>query len=91
MFFSKKIQLPTTVAAYDKLVERLMQAYKLTDKNHTAAILSVAIRHLPPEQFTTTYQYLGDYIQKNIANYVANYKAQTLQHEAQVQKSLKIC
>lgn len=84
-FFNyRTINLPTTSQGFEDLVDVLMSKYGLTDRNHTAAILSVAIRHLPNHQATTTYQYLGHYILKNLANYLANHKSQVLQHESEV-------
>lgn len=80
----KKIKLPTTLTEYDDLVDKVVETYCLTDKHHAAAIMSVAIRHIPNEQAYTTLDYLGQYIQKNIANYVAHHKGETLKHGAQV-------
>lgn len=82
--FKKKIKLPVTPHDYDKLVGIICHKYKLRDAHHAAAILSIAIRHLPPEQYTCTLDYLGHYILKNIANHVADHKSKLLQHEAQI-------
>lgn len=82
--FKRKIKLPVNPTEYDRLVSLLVKKYKLKDAHHAAAILSIAIRHLPPEQYTTTLKYLGHYILKNIANHVADHKSKILQHEAQI-------
>lgn len=88
MFFnpsgSKKTKLPTTPEQFDELVEILAKKYHLTDKHHAAAILSIAIMHLPPTQAYATYDYLGHYILKNIAYHIANHKSQILKHESQI-------
>jgi hypothetical protein len=82
--FQHKYLLPRTPEAYDELVDKVCKKFKLIDKHHAAAVISVAIRHLPPEQGTTTLEYLGHYVIKNIANYVANHKGEILKHEGQV-------
>ena len=82
--FQRKIKLPTELADFDVLVDRVCAKYKLTDRNHAAAVISVAIRHLPNEQGYTTLDYLGHSVIKALANYVANYKAELMRHEDQV-------
>lgn len=79
-----KVKLPTTPEAFDNLIDKLCVKFKLTDKHHAAAIVSVAIRHIPNDQAYTTWKYLGHSVQKNIANHVANFKSDTLKHENQV-------
>lgn len=86
MWFSKKVKLPTTESEYETLVNRVVDKYKLTDRHHAAAIMSVAIRHIPNEEAYTTLDYLGQYIMKNIANYVAYHKGETLKHKSQIQQ-----
>lgn len=91
LFLKKKqLKLPTTLSEFDNLVGLLIKNYNLTDSHHTAAVLSVAIRHLPPETAYTTLDYLGHYILKNIANYVANQKSSMLQHEAQIDQLIQL-
>lgn len=80
----RKVKLPTTLEEFDALVDLLVKKYKLADKHHAAAIMSVAIRHIPNEQAYTTLDYLHQYISKNLANYVAYHRGETLKHEAQV-------
>lgn len=82
--FKLRVKLPTTLAEFDALVERVVKKYKLTDSHHAAAIISVAIRHLDNQTAYTTLDYLGQSVLKNIANHVANHKSQVLQHSAQV-------
>jgi hypothetical protein len=88
--FSRKIILPTTLDGFDALVDRLVKKYKFADRHHTAAILSVAIRHLPQTEAHATLEYFGNYINKNLANYVANHKGQMLQHEAQIDQLVSL-
>lgn len=80
----RKVKLPTTEADYDALVKMVIKSFGLKDAHHAAAIMSVAIRHLPNDQAYTTVDYLGQYITKNIANFVANHKSKLLQHEGEV-------
>ena len=82
--FRRKVKLPTTLQEFDDLAALVVKRYNLVDAHHAAAVLSVAIRHLPPEQAYARLDYLGHYILKNIANHVANHKGQVLQHEAQI-------
>lgn len=85
-FLHRKVKMPQTVAEFDKLVDKVVAKYSLSDKHHAAAIISVAIRHLPNDQGYTTLQYLGESVMKNVANYVANHKGETLRHESQIKQ-----
>lgn len=78
------VKLPTTPEQFDALVSKVVKKYKLSDPHHAAAIISVAIRHLPNEQATTSLKYLGHSVLKNLANYVAHHKAETMKHDAQI-------
>ena len=84
MLLNRKVKLPTDVTEFDALVARVVKKFNLKDTHHAAAIISVAIRHLPNEQAYTTLNYLGHSVIKNIANYVANFKGETLRHESQI-------
>lgn len=88
--FERKILLPQTLAEFDVLCAKLVKKYHLQDPHHAAGILSVAIRHLPIEQSHTTMAYLGSYIRKNLANYVAHHKGEQLRHENQVNQLVMI-
>ncbi len=90
MIFKRKIKLPTSLQAFDELVEKLVEKYGFEDPHHTAAILSIAIRHLPATQAHATLDYFADYINKNIANYVADHKGQALRHEAQIDQLINV-
>jgi Glu-tRNA(Gln) amidotransferase subunit E-like FAD-binding protein len=79
----RKVPLPTTPEAFDALITRLVARYKLTDAHHAAAIISVAIRHLPNDVDHTTEAYLIANVRKNIANHIAASKASVLQHDAE--------
>lgn len=81
----EEIFLPTTEQEFDDLVTRVMELYpKIIEREHAIAVISVAIRHLPNEQATTTLQYLGHCVLKGIANHVANFKGEKVKHETQV-------
>lgn len=82
--FNKKIKLPTTPDAFDKLVHKLATKYKFTDTHHVAAVISVAIRHLPATQAYSTLDYFGQYVSKAIANSVADFKNKQLRHEGEI-------
>lgn len=79
-----KVWLPTTEIAFDSLVDQVVTKYKLKDRDHAAVVISVAIRHLPNEQATTTLKYLGHAVLKNLANHIANFKSEKISHEVQV-------
>lgn len=89
--FEKTIMLPITEKGFDDLVEILTKKYRLPDKNHCAAVIATAIRHLPPTQATTTLTYLGHYVHKSLANQLAQFKTQSIQHTLQVQQNLDLC
>ena len=82
--FSRKIKLPTSSKEFDELTNLIIKKYKLTDAHHAAAILSVAIRHIPNEVAYVKMDQLGHYILKNLANYVAHTKGEQIKHEGQV-------
>lgn len=83
--FKRKVRVPTTLQEFDDLVTLVGRKYKLEDLHHAAAIISVALRHLPNDQAYTSLDYLGHSILKNISNYVCNHKAEVLKHGAQVE------
>lgn len=80
-----RVLLPTTLDGFDKLVEKVCDRFKISDRRHAAAVISVAIRKLPVEQAYTTYAYLAHYVMKAIANHVANYKGDVLKHQTQIE------
>lgn len=82
--FKKRIRLPQSIQEFDALVDRVVKKYKLMDPHHAAAVISVAIRHLPTTQGYSTVDYFGEYIQKAIANHVADHKNNMLKHEHQI-------
>lgn len=82
--FNRRIRLPQTIWEFDALVSKVVKKYRLIDPHHAAAVISVAIRHLPTTQAYSTLDYFGQYIQKAIANHVADHKNNMMKHEAQV-------
>lgn len=90
LFFQRRVQLPTTPEAFDRLVARVVKEYKLIDAHHAAAVISVAIRHLPHTEAYCTVKYLGDYVLKNLANYVADHKSQIMKHESQIDQLIAL-
>lgn len=85
-----RIKLPTTVKEYEELVDKVVKKHKLQDKHHAAAIISVAIRHLPVTEAYTTLDYLGHYVIKNIANFIADHQAKVLRHESEIDQLANI-
>ncbi len=82
--FKRRVKLPTTLKEYDDLVDKVVKKFKLADLHHASSIISVAIRHLPNTAAYTTIDYLGEYVQKNIANFIADHKSNLLKHAAQI-------
>lgn len=82
--FNRRRLLPTTLDDFDLLVASVVKRYKLKDAHHAAAIISVAIRHLPNDQAYVTLDYLGQCVMKNLANYIADHKANNMRHEDKV-------
>lgn len=82
----RKIKLPTTPQQFDDLVQLVCNTFGLTDRRHAAAVISVAIRHLPNDEYQTTLDYLGGSVIKALANHVANWKSKSIEHEVQVQQ-----
>jgi hypothetical protein len=85
-----RVKLPTELSEYDLLVDKVFKKYNLKDKLHCAALISVAIRQIPNNQAYTSYKFLGESVMKNLANYIANYKGETLKHESQVRALVDI-
>src|ERR1035437_7165251 len=80
----KKLRLPISVEEYDALVARLCKFYSVFEKDHVAAVISVAIRHLPNDQAYTTFDHLAQCVLKQMANHVANHKGELIRHTVQV-------
>lgn len=79
-----KITLPQTEADFDALVKKLAKKYHLPNEEHAAAVLANRIQQMPPDQATTTIEYLGACIQKNISYQIARSKSQKIQHKEQI-------
>lgn len=88
--FKKKILLPQTPNQFDDLVDKITKKYKFTDKHHAAAVISVAIRHLPSTESYSTLEYFAKWVQKSIANHVADHKNQMLKHESQIDQFVSL-
>lgn len=80
-----KVFLPRTLEEFEELVDKVCTKFKLPQRDHAAAVISVAIRHLPNDSAVTTLDYLGHTVLKNMANTICNHKASVLQHNSQVQ------
>lgn len=77
--------LPTTEKEFDEIVDEVLRRFpQITERDHAVAVISVAIRHLPNDQATTTFRYLGHAVLKSLANHVANFKGERVKHETQV-------
>lgn len=83
---AKTVQLPTTLEEFDQLIEDLANTYPVKDKRHAAAVISVAIRHMPTDQGHTTLNYLWGCIVKSLSNHVCSYKNDLIKHETQVEQ-----
>lgn len=82
--FERKIILPQTEAQFESLVATIVKKYKLPNKDHAAAVIANRIMHLPPEQATTTLQYLGHCVLKNISFQLAKSQGSKAAHISQV-------
>lgn len=80
---SGTIFLPTTEKDFESLVKILVKKYKLPDHDHAAAVLANEIQHLPREQATTTLEYLGHCILKNISYQLARSISSRIGHKTQ--------
>jgi hypothetical protein len=78
------IPLPQDDETFDALIDTLMHRFEFPNRDHCIAVVANRIMHLPPEQATTTLQYLGDCVRKNIAFQVAQIRGQRTVHEVQV-------
>jgi hypothetical protein len=80
----KKILLPTTEKAFDRLIKVLVKKYKLPSEEHATAVVARQIMHLPVDQATTTLEYLGHCVLKNMAYQLAQSKGRGVQHRSQI-------
>lgn len=80
----KLIRVPITLDEFDSLAKLIVKKYKLENREHAAAVLTAAIKHLPPTQAYATLDYFAHFIIKNIANTVAQHKFELMRHEEQV-------
>lgn len=80
----KKILLPTTPEQFDELVSAITKKFGLPNEEHAAAVIANRIMHLPPDQATTTLEYLGHCVLKNMAYQVAQSKGRGIQHRGEV-------
>ncbi len=85
-----EIFLPTTEEAFDKLIDDLVETYKLPSKEHATAVVANRIQHLPPDQATTTMKYLGHCVLKNIAFQIAQSKHQKVTHKLQIDQLIQV-
>lgn len=80
----KVIPLPITVGDFELLIDQLMKKFKLPDRQHAIAIVANRIQHLPPDQSTSTLEYLGNCVLKNLAYQIAQQQGNKVQHIMQV-------
>ena len=82
--FRKKIRLPISVQEYEQLVNKLVTKYGFEERDHVAAVISGAIRHIDNQTAYTTLHYLAQCVWKQMANHVAYHKAELIQHTVKV-------
>lgn len=79
-----EIYLPTSEEAFDELVEAIVKIWKLPSVEHAAAVIAIRISHMPPDQATTTMEYLAHCVIKNIAYQVAQAKGAKGKHKMEI-------
>lgn len=77
--------VPTTQAEFDTLIKKVKKTYKqIQNMEHAEAVIANRIQHLPPDVATTTIQYLGFCVIKNMAWQLADSRGKTLHHKSQI-------
>jgi len=61
-----------------------VKQFKLPNAEHATAVVANRIMHLPPDQDTTTMEYLGACVRKNVAYQVAESQGRRIAHKIQV-------
>lgn len=79
-----QVFLPTTDKEFDALVKAVVKKFKLKNSDHAGAVIANRIMHLPPDNATTTLEYLGACVLKNIAFQVAQNRGRGIQHRMEV-------
>jgi hypothetical protein len=81
-----EVALPTSLAAFDGLVEQVCAAFKFEGEviPLAATVISATIRQLPRDQAHTHISYLGKCVIKHLANSVCQHKSEVLKHRWQV-------
>lgn len=79
------VHLPTTKEELDYLVDSIVNEYNLMNRDHAEAIIINRIMHLPPDQNTTTKDYLWRCITKNLSYQLADSLGRIRKHQSEVQ------
>lgn len=86
----REIYLPQNEKEFDQLVHTLCKKYKLPNAEHAAAVVANRIQHLGPDQATSTLEYFGHCILKNIAYQVAEHRSKTIQHKMSIDQLMTL-
>jgi hypothetical protein len=76
-----KIVIPQNAKEFDSLVNKVCKKFKFKNKEHAAAVIANRIQHMPVDECTTTLEYFGACIKRNIGYQVAQNRALEMQHE----------
>lgn len=85
-----KIDLPTTPEDFESLVDKVVLEFNLPKRDHAVAVIANRIMHLPVDQCTTTLQYLGGCVRKNLAYQVAQAAGKNTAHRTQIDELVLI-
>lgn len=84
------IDLPTTPEEFEQLIDTLVAKFDLPKRDHAVAVTANRIMHLPVDVATTTWDYLGACVKKNMAYQVAQAAGKNTAHRTQIDELVSI-
>jgi hypothetical protein len=84
------VDLPTTPESFEQLIDVLVAKFDLPKRDHAVAVTANRIMHLPVDQDTTTWAYLGSCVKKNMAYQVAQAAGKNTAHRTQIDELVSI-
>jgi hypothetical protein len=81
---SEQLVIPQTLEAYEELVDKVVSAYSLTERDYASGVISIVLRRLPNEVDTISIDQLGKSVRCSIGKTVAHHKGQLLEQKSQI-------
>jgi hypothetical protein len=76
-----KILVPVNEQELDEVVDTIVSVYGFTCREHVVAMVCQRIMHMPPDQWTTSIEYLAGCVRKNISYQLCELAGKNQAHE----------